>query len=251
MELHCPSCQRRLTIPDQYAGQMMKCPLCNNTFTAPALSPVPAPATAPPAPPPLDMTTPPPAPMSVRPDEPPPLPPPPGDYVHRLNIWISPRVLPWVVLGAVVLVFLVTFFPWVRGQGGSQNAWEAAFGSGPIGADVVLIFYVLLLILLLLLSVPAAVLPLFAASFPPGMQRILSWRYAVVGGLALLTFLFLLLHMLVGFPVQHLLEVSFAYSTGFFSFAVFLHLVALITSLLALWTDLRGNRPLPRVDILW
>jgi hypothetical protein len=41
MELLCPSCQRKLTIPEQYAGQQMKCPLCNNMFTAPALAPVP------------------------------------------------------------------------------------------------------------------------------------------------------------------------------------------------------------------
>src|SRR5438034_1070971 len=65
MELLCPSCQKKLTIPDQYAGQLMKCPLCTQTFTAPALPPTPGPAMAPPPPPPIHL-------------EPlPPMPPPP------------------------------------------------------------------------------------------------------------------------------------------------------------------------------
>lgn len=50
MNLLCPSCQNPLAVPEQYAGQLMKCPLCNNNFTVPAL-PVtaggPSPALAP------------------------------------------------------------------------------------------------------------------------------------------------------------------------------------------------------------
>jgi hypothetical protein len=55
MELLCPSCQQKLIIPDHFAGQMAKCPMCNNTFTAPELPPVPAAAfvPAPPSPTPL------------------------------------------------------------------------------------------------------------------------------------------------------------------------------------------------------
>jgi hypothetical protein len=37
MNLLCPNCGKMLTVPEQYAGQMMKCPLCNGTFTVPAL----------------------------------------------------------------------------------------------------------------------------------------------------------------------------------------------------------------------
>src|SRR5258707_6610778 len=37
MKLICPSCQKELTVPDQYAGQVMKCPLCAGNFTAPTL----------------------------------------------------------------------------------------------------------------------------------------------------------------------------------------------------------------------
>src|SRR5258707_13195907 len=52
MKLICPSCQKELTVPDQYAGQVMKCPLCAGNFTAPTLPQAgAAPQPAPPAPP--------------------------------------------------------------------------------------------------------------------------------------------------------------------------------------------------------
>src|SRR6516225_5171125 len=97
MELMCPHCQQKLTIPDQYAGQLMRCPLCNGTFTAPALS-------APP-PPVFSMTPepPPPSPISTEPMQPSSLPPPlpetlpplaPGEYSRSLKIVFSPRVIP-------------------------------------------------------------------------------------------------------------------------------------------------------------
>jgi hypothetical protein len=47
MNLLCPNCQKPLTVPEQYAGQPMRCPLCSGTFTVPAL---PTPAALPPAP---------------------------------------------------------------------------------------------------------------------------------------------------------------------------------------------------------
>src|SRR2546430_2271606 len=37
MNLLCPNCGKMLTVPDQYAGQMMKCRLCSGPFTVPAL----------------------------------------------------------------------------------------------------------------------------------------------------------------------------------------------------------------------
>jgi hypothetical protein len=43
MNVLCPSCQKMITVPDQYAGQTMKCPLCSHLFPAPVL-----PATNPP-----------------------------------------------------------------------------------------------------------------------------------------------------------------------------------------------------------
>jgi hypothetical protein len=232
MELLCPSCQRRLTIPDQYAGQMMKCPLCGHSFTAPALAPVPEPATAPPppmptpdraaaAPPPL-AGEPPLAP--VQPAKPPAPPPTPSEYTHYWSIWLSPKVLQWVAVGAIFLAFVLTFFTWIRGepQGlimATQNGWQAAFGGESLGPDwpkgkemskeehagvcVPLLFYLLLLILLILLSAAAAALSLFPITLPPAVQRLLPWRWALVAGLAALAFLLLVLQLLVGFSVEN------------------------------------------------
>lgn len=51
MEIQCPSCQKKLAIGDQFAGQLIKCPACNGVFMAPSLSPmVSAPPIATPAP---------------------------------------------------------------------------------------------------------------------------------------------------------------------------------------------------------
>ncbi len=66
MNILCPNCQRPLTVQEQYAGQLMKCPLCGGTFTVPALAPMPAapvspPASAPPPPSPFAETWPPPS----------------------------------------------------------------------------------------------------------------------------------------------------------------------------------------------
>jgi hypothetical protein len=49
MNLLCPNCQKPLTVPEQYAGQPMRCPLCSGTFTVPAL-----PTSAASAPPPVE-----------------------------------------------------------------------------------------------------------------------------------------------------------------------------------------------------
>src|SRR5438874_10240281 len=110
MDFRCPSCQKDLTVPDEYAGQLMKCPLCQNTFQAPALPPPVAqapPATSPPAGPGTYAVTTeagppitPPAQQEVPPrKKEAPTPPPPvptGDYTHTRSIWISPRVVPWL-----------------------------------------------------------------------------------------------------------------------------------------------------------
>src|SRR5262249_60775840 len=52
MNLLCPSCQKMLQVPEQYAGQQMRCPLCNSTFPVPPLPDAPSLAPSPPPPPP-------------------------------------------------------------------------------------------------------------------------------------------------------------------------------------------------------
>lgn len=160
MNLLCPNCQKMLTVPEQYAGQLMKCPLCQGTFTVPTLPAAPPPPPPPPPPPsqpdiyrfqdpnppapPPSMTpgysTPviqPSAPAVPPPPPPPPPPPlPPGEYTRKATIWFSPKVLQYVPAVAMVLLFILQMFPWVGVYFGgysvvTQNAWGAMVGSQP------------------------------------------------------------------------------------------------------------------------
>ncbi|HZT82467.1 MAG TPA: MJ0042-type zinc finger domain-containing protein, partial [Gemmataceae bacterium] len=49
--IDCPSCTRKLRVPEELVGQEVKCPTCGTTFTAQESGPEPAPRSAPPPPP--------------------------------------------------------------------------------------------------------------------------------------------------------------------------------------------------------
>jgi hypothetical protein len=169
MNLMCPNCQKMLTVPEEFAGQLMKCPLCTGTFTVPGL-----PSAAPPSPPPPEPDT-----YSIHPDDatlPPPPPeepalpmheplpplhsattapsPPPSPtslpslsplptdgYRRTATLSINPRVLPWVAPVCLVLVFFLLFFNWLGLYPGgvpaaTQNAWQAGFAGLSIDGDM-------------------------------------------------------------------------------------------------------------------
>lgn len=149
MNLLCPNCQKMLTVPEQFAGQLMKCPLCAGTFNVPglpaaapppealapqpalALSPPPAapaetyglqhePAASPPAlqlpPPGPTDALPPPATVPSTPELPPEAPSPSPStigYKKTRALYFNPRVLQWLAPAALLLVFFLQFFPWV------------------------------------------------------------------------------------------------------------------------------------------
>lgn len=162
MNLLCPNCQKMLTVPDEFAGQMMKCPLCSGTFTVPGLpgaAPPSSPSTGPEtdvysirhepsppsSPPPLSFSPPPP---------PPPLPetattltpaPKPSlthtDYQHSLSGALNPHVLPWIAPLCLLLVFFLQFVDWDGIYPGgvpavTGNAWYAAFGTYTVDGDL-------------------------------------------------------------------------------------------------------------------
>ena len=151
MNINCPHCTAYLTVPEQYSGQLMKCPKCNSNFTVPALpaidqEPAFAMAQSPPAPAavpagPLDParaggarvpTRAPRTRLQPHPDpraEPGPradaAPDPDADaqgYDARrpaghvacsCHVPLSRAALEWVAVGSVVLLFIFLFFPWV------------------------------------------------------------------------------------------------------------------------------------------
>jgi hypothetical protein len=280
MNLLCPNCQKPLTVPEQYAGQPMRCPLCSGTFTVPAL---PTPVAS--APPPVEpLATPSVAPSTPAdtyglkdPIAPPPVAPPPvsdlvlegtppasrapssftGEapssaprqtfteaepsypstptpegYQRKYTIWFSPKYLQYVAPGALLLIFILTFFPWVGVYPGGvadawQNMWQAAFGGYSIDPDVVvasppfpkytekdaekttepgynvlLIFYFLVLIPTVLIALGCLALRFMPpAKVPPAAHPVLPWRWGIVAGLNLILLLFMVLQLVLGFSL--------------------------------------------------
>jgi hypothetical protein len=157
MEFLCPHCQNKLMVQDEYAGTLMKCPYCSKTFQAPAqapaLPPVPPPAPAsspPPAPAGYGLAAEPPAPPKSAPPPPPsvtpvsreapsgPVSPPPTstEYQRTHTATLSPKVLPWVAVGAWFLVFVLFFFSWVGLYPGGYGAyWQGPLGIAVGGGD--------------------------------------------------------------------------------------------------------------------
>jgi hypothetical protein len=151
MNLLCPNCQKMLTVPEEFAGQLMKCPLCAGTFTVPALPGAPAASPADvyavrqePAPPPPHG----PGTSDFQPSPPSPAAPPPSTatlppegYQHAATVWFSPKVLPWVAPACLFLVFILSLFPWVGLYPGgvaaaTQRPWQATFGWVSVDGDM-------------------------------------------------------------------------------------------------------------------
>ncbi len=112
MDLFCPHCSRRVTVPDDKAGLVTSCPLCTKQFMTPSLAPPPS-APTPPAPKPspalesYDMgpAAAPPPPVSPMPSrsskpaptpEPPAPPTPPGDYTRTVGFTLRAEWLAFV-----------------------------------------------------------------------------------------------------------------------------------------------------------
>jgi hypothetical protein len=326
MNLLCPNCQKMLTVPEEFAGQLMKCPLCNGTFTVPGLpgagSP-PAPASnlpesdifsvrseAPPPPPP--SYTPPPAPKpeplpstATTTTPPPSLSPlPPEDYQHGAAVWFSPKVLPWITPACLLLVFVLLFFSWVGIYPGgvpavTQNAWQAAFGpysqDGDMlkeyikfpdedkykpGVSVLTIFYLLLFFPTLFVTVASVAIGMVPLKLPPGVEKLLPWRWGIVAAANLILFLFLALQLLLGFSLDNRYAewvdkqveskgtkttqqqkedaakrgegMDRLHHTFALRLTVFLHLLAIASAALMFWISQRGtHRPLPKLELRW
>jgi hypothetical protein len=272
MNLLCPNCQKMITVPDQNAGQMMKCPLCAGTFTAPSLPA--SMASSPSGSPPLGSSMNPGNPgsnpgegdiKSPAPETPPRWESAPGkaepfasvtagslsrDYLHRYTIWISPRVVPWIGPVGLVLIFFLFFFPWRSLPAEvesvfkehdipitpSQSGWGKIFSP-----NVWLILYFLLYLVTLALAIATLLLNFKVIAAPPQLKPILPWRSAIVCVLALLGFLFLIFG-----------AVGENFTTFWFGLTAWIQFAVFIGLALEYCLEYRGpNRPLPKIDILW
>jgi hypothetical protein len=147
------------------------------------------------------------------------------------------------------------------------------------GANGLMICYLICLLLALLLAVASAVAPLVRAPLPPQVQQFIPYRWPLTALLTGLALFFLVIQLLIGFTLErHATKVveeeikakkeasekekrefevksefylTAIQRTNWLRFAFFLHLFALIFSLLALWVIHRAERPHPRLELLW
>jgi hypothetical protein len=326
MNLLCPNCQKILTVPEEFAGQLRICPRCSGTFTVPGLPgaapPPPSMAQpdvfsirhdpAPPPPPPPVSNLEPLPPLSSATTTTPAVPPPPSlsslppeGYHHTATVWFSPKVLPWIAPVCLLLVFVLLFFNWVGVYPGgepavTQNAWQAAFGVEPVegdlkqlvpfvedgkykpGVSVLTIFYLLLFFPVLAVTIASVVISMIHIKLPPGVDKILPWRWGIVAAVNLVLFLFLALQVLLGFSLDsrytdwvdkhvkrdtkenpttpqkkendaqrgELLERLT--HTIWLRLVIILHLAAIVCAALMFWVSQSGtHRPLPKLELMW
>lgn len=252
MNLLCPNCQKMLQVPDQFAGQMMKCPLCGGAFTVPT----PPASSGPAASAPVYSAT-----AGTGPSA------PPAGYQQSYSLVIHTKALAWMPAVALFLVFFLMFFPWLEaGVAVNDNryptsGWQTAFGEMASGLGML---YGLLLLLSLALAVASAVLPSIpAANLPPALQQLMPWRAVVVAGAALLVLVMLVLELAAGFGPEHYDKHAVLAYLGkdqalFFSKTVFVMLALLCHVLAALAAALDASitlggpgKPPPRLDIHW
>lgn len=248
MNLLCPNCQKMLQVPDQFAGQMMKCPLCGGAFTVPSLPASSAPTGSAAA-------------SSATASN------GPAGYQQTHSVIIHTKALAWVPAGALFLVFFLMFFPWLEaGVAVNDNryptsGWQTAFGEMASGLGLL---YGLLLLLTLALAVGSAVLiSLPPAHVPPALQQVMPWRAILAAGASLLLLIVLVLELAAGFGPEHYdKHAVLAYlgkdQTLFFSKTVFVflallcHILAALAAALDAGIMLRGpGKPPPRIDISW
>ncbi|HKB36419.1 MAG TPA: hypothetical protein VKD72_08200 [Gemmataceae bacterium] len=263
MNLLCPSCQKMLQVPEQYAGQQMRCPLCNSTFTVPPLPDAPSLAPSPPPPPPpatggaevypladdhnappppLPPTAPPPMVSPPRAPAPPSPPPVVGDYTKLRSILISPRVVPWIAPIALLLLFVLTFFPWIGKGSFSLNAWNLGFDTG---GSALFVIYDLLVVFALLVEIVNFLMELKVIPDVPALSAIRPWRAVIVLGFAGTAYVLLSIHLVV-----KLFDLGNIWLSFWGWLATWTHFTAVIGLLLEMWLQLRGpTRPPPRIDI--
>ncbi len=318
---NCPQCQGPFTVPIPPSAPLPPSPPPLSGPAAYAPSPSTIPLREEPAahPPPPRFEVPPPSPSPSLQPIPGYEPPPPsvetGDYRYRSTLYFRPQVIKWIAPVCFFLIFLLMFFPWVGAYAGSialvrQSGLGLAFGgysefrkdyfkeeiwgqmANPGGKAseekppslfaALTLFYFLVVLLGILAAIAFLVLPNLnpeiAGQFAP-------WRSLAIGGLSILALLFLLLQLLIGFPLENKvveradksiskllsdakqapeaerrrltesLELQKENVRGAFEnrpalrLVLLLNLVAVIASLIDFWLERRVGRPAPRLVV--
>ncbi len=265
MDLFCPHCSRRVTVPDSNAGQVTSCPLCAKQFMTPSLAPPPTAPPPPPAPnlPPTEATyemgAPPPAPppvmqtapLPVKPTpapEPPPPPLPPGEYTRSYVFHLKGTLLAYVPTACLVVIFFLTFFSWHYAGSESPRTmtfWGLAFTEH---GESQILGYFILMIPCFPLALAAMVLDMGVIPKQPQLAPVITWKNLVVG--VFLTFAFLML--CIDYVIQHFATAGNPIALAE-KVAIRLHFLAVLASFLMFWLQWRkmSNKPLPKCELRW
>jgi hypothetical protein len=278
MELLCPNCQKKLTVPEQYAGQIMRCPLCQGTFNVPSMPSTAAAESAGPVgfyTPPTRQDTP-----AVPPEVAAPaseLPPisaetpsahaasaggglqatPSAGYTRICAMKFKPQVVQWLPLGFVA-AFILTFFPWIFGQtvgfGGisvgtpSFNAWDIGFGekTTQLEAHPLVAIFDVVIILAAVLAIASLVFGLKVLPDVPALKPIIPLRTLIVGGAGGLAWLFLTLQCVVGLFGRPFTLQLFGVITWWIT------TISVAGAFIEFWLEKRGpGKPVPRMSVEW
>ena len=267
MDLFCPHCTRRVTVPDDKAGQIVNCPLCAKQFMTPSLAPANPIVSKPVAPPMLTPTLPsitlpptssptaipqPPRPklsVPIPAPAPPSPPPPPGDYTRSYTVHLHGQWLPFVPPACLVLIFFLSFSSWELPDGLNKpmSMWELSSFSKP-GKPMFLAYALLLLLCILLASASLAFekrLGCHAAAAPTihPVERFDRWTFSDYR-----------LHAAgtrVSRRAPQLPHKSRSWLAMKLAFR--LHFLAMLASLLMFWLHWRklSNAPPPKCELRW
>ena len=264
MDLMCPHCQRRVTIPDSQAGQVASCPLCAKQFMAPSLAPPPPlpPPPVPsvsapegsyglepaPVPPPSPYLSAPLPPIPSRQPEPAPPPPPvpPGDYTRSCVGSLNDTWLAFVSPACVAAIFVLSFFSWhYTGPLNAISLWGLSFTDHGYAWFLA---YTILMLLCLPLSIASMLFDKGWLFTPPQLAPIMPWKNLGLG--CLLAFTFLLL--CVDYASSHFAKDGNPIALAM-KLAFRLQLIAALASFGMFWLHWRKRRnlPLPKVEVRW
>jgi hypothetical protein len=249
MDLFCPHCTRRVTVPDEKAGLILNCPLCGKQFMAPTLPPpmTPPPRPVPPPSPPVSFSTGASAPPSSSPapsPAPPPSvpPPPPGDYTRTIRFHLRGTWLAFVPLVCLLLIFVLSFFTWKQpvDNRAPANMWALAFYSDYKGE---MLPYTLLYFVAFPLVIGSLLFEKQWAPTPAGLKAVLVWKDLVIA-----LFLAICYLLLVAAYVPPWFNDRFNPVRPALDFAVRVQLLAVVASLLLFWANWRRFRNAPPIE---
>jgi hypothetical protein len=265
MDLFCPHCSRRVTVPDSNSGQVTNCPLCAKQFMTPSLAPPTAPPPPPPpapkpqpaetygtgptlpAPaPPMTQKTPPPIRPAAAPEPPPP--PPLGDYTRSYVCHLKGSMLAFVPTACLVLIFFLSFFSWHwigSDPTRSMSLWGLAFTER---GEAQFLAYTILMFPCGLLAIAAALFDSGLVPTQPQLAPVMTWKNLIVGVFLILAFAMLC----IDYIIQHFAAAGNPIAIAE-KVAIRLHFLAVLASFLMFWLQLRkaSNKPLPRIELHW